>query len=342
MYFIKNKNYNFNNYFKENLLAFILLFLGTFHLFLQIKFGANNFGDLKDGRFSNFVLEHFYRALNGEEKSFKNANFFYPAPNVILLSDNHWFLGFIYVFFRNLGFNSSNSYNFWIFCGFFANFITSYYVLKKFNFSKNSSAIGAYLFTFNQIILQKIGHPQLNFKIFIPLTLLYSKQYFDFGKSVLGVLTAQRKSAERNGLAIDFNIPTDGSCMMYGDELKITRHVITNLIDNAIRYTRAGSIDVAVTCTPETVRMSVKDTGVGISPEDQPILFTEGGHGKNALETNVHATGYGLFIAKLVVDAHKGTIKALSEGPDKGSEFVVELPVGKVPDTHSSFTPVAA
>ena len=179
MYFIKNKNYNFNNYFKENLLAFILLFLGTFHLFLQIKFGANNFGDLRDGRFSNFVLEHFYRALNGEEKSFKNANFFYPAPNVIMLSDNHWFLGFIYVFFRNLGFNSSNSYNFWIFCGFFANFITSYYVLKKFNFSKNSSAIGAYLFTFNQIILQKIGHPQLNFKIFIPLTLLYSKQYFE-------------------------------------------------------------------------------------------------------------------------------------------------------------------
>ena len=96
-----------------------------------------------------------------------------------MLSDNYWFLGFIYAFFRNLGFNSSNSFNFWIFCGFFANFISSYYVLKKFNFSKNSSAIGAYLFTFNQIIFLKIGHMQLNFKIFIPLTLLFSKSYFE-------------------------------------------------------------------------------------------------------------------------------------------------------------------
>ena len=179
MSFAKYKNYNFSLIFKENLLAFLLLFLGTFYAFSQIKFGTNSFGDLRDGRFSNFILEHFYRALTGEEKSFKNANFFYPSPNVITLSDNHWFLGFIYAFFRNLGFNSSNSFNFWIFCGFFANFISSYYVLRKFNFSKNSSAIGAYLFTFNQIILLKIGHIQLNFKAFIPLTLLYSKQYFE-------------------------------------------------------------------------------------------------------------------------------------------------------------------
>ena len=179
MSFAKYKNYNFSLIFKENLLAFLLLFLGTFYAFSQIKFGTNSFGDLRDGRFSNFILEHFYRALIGEEKSFKNANFFYPSPNVIMLSDNYWFLGFIYAFFRNLGFNSSNSFNFWIFCGFFANFISSYYVLRKFNFSKNSSAIGAYLFTFNQIILLKIGHMQLNFKVFIPLTLLYSKQYFE-------------------------------------------------------------------------------------------------------------------------------------------------------------------
>ena len=179
MTLVKYKNYNFNFLFKENLLAFLLLFLGIFHALLEIKFGTNSFGDLRDGRFTNFVLEHFYRALIGEEQSFKNANFFYPAPNVIMLSDNHWFLGFIYAFFRNLGFNSSKSFNFWIFCGFFANFISSYYVLRKFNFSKNSSAIGAYLFTFNQIIFFKIGHMQLNFKAFIPLTLLYSKQYLE-------------------------------------------------------------------------------------------------------------------------------------------------------------------
>jgi len=179
MNLIKYKNHNFTLYFKENLLAFSLLFLGIFHLLSQSKFGTNSFGDLLDGRLNNFFLEHFYRAFIGEEEGFKNANFFHPLPNVMMLSDNHWLLGPIYAFFRFLGFNSTKSFNFWIFCGFFANFISSYYVLRKFNFSKNSSAIGAYLFTFNQIILLKIGHIQLNFKIFIPLTLLYSKQYFE-------------------------------------------------------------------------------------------------------------------------------------------------------------------
>ncbi len=175
----KYRNCNFFLLLKGNLLAFSLLFLGIFHIILEIKLSTNSFGDLRDGRFNNFVLEHFYRALIGEEKGFKNANFFYPAPNVIMLSENHWLLGSIYAFFRILGLNSAKSFNFWIFCGFFANFISSYYVLRKFNFSKNSSAIGAYLFTFNQIIFLKIGHMQLNFKIFIPLTLLFSKSYFE-------------------------------------------------------------------------------------------------------------------------------------------------------------------
>lgn len=175
----KYKNYNSILYFKENLLAFSLFFLGIFHLLSQIKFGTNSFGDLIDGRLNNFFLEHFYRAFTLQEESFKNANFFHPLSNAMMLSDNHWLLGTIYAFFRFLGFNSTKSYNFWIFCGFFANFISSYYVLRRFNFSKNASAIGAYLFTFNQIILLKVTHIQLNFKIFIPLTLLYSKLYFE-------------------------------------------------------------------------------------------------------------------------------------------------------------------
>jgi len=179
MNFKEYKNYNFFLFLKENFLVFLLLSVGFFHIISEIKFGTNTIGDLVDGRFNNFVLEHFYRTLIGEEKSFKNANFFYPAPNVMMLSDNHWFLGLIYAFFRIIGFNSAKSFNFWIFCGFFANFISSYYVLRKFNFSKNSSAIGAFSFTFNQIILLKIGHMQLNFKAFIPLTLLYSKYYFE-------------------------------------------------------------------------------------------------------------------------------------------------------------------
>ena len=100
-----------------------------------------------------------------------------------------------------------------------------------------------------------------------------------------------------------------------------------NLIDNAIRYTLSGSIDVALTVVEGKIHFSVKDTGVGITDEDRPKLFTEGGHGKDSIKVNVDSTGYGLFIAKQVTEAHGGTIRAESEGAGKGSEFIVELPM---------------
>ena len=68
-----------------------------------------------------------------------------------------------------------------------------------------------------------------------------------------------------------------------------------------------------------------KDTGVGLSQEDKSKLFTEGGKGKNSQKVNVGSTGFGLFIAKNIVEAHHGRIWAESEGEGKGSEFWVEL-----------------
>jgi signal transduction histidine kinase len=71
--------------------------------------------------------------------------------------------------------------------------------------------------------------------------------------------------------------------------------------------------------------LSVKDSGIGITDEDKKNLFTEGGRGRNAIKTNVNSTGYGLYIAKQIVDAHGGRIWAESEGQGKGSTFYVEL-----------------
>ncbi len=73
-------------------------------------------------------------------------------------------------------------------------------------------------------------------------------------------------------------------------------------------------------------RFSVKDNGIGITPEDMKNLFTEGGHGKESIKTNVHSTGYGLYIAKKIIEAHGGRIWAESDGQDKGARFIVELP----------------
>ena len=158
-------------------------------------------------------------------------------------------------------------------------------------------------------------------------TVTYKKEKMDVKGLVEDAVAHLRESAEAKGLTLNLQSTEGGVCVMQGDKEKIEQHVIRNLVDNAIRYTHEGSIDVSLACIKNKIRFSVKDTGVGISDEDRPRLFTEGGHGKDSIKVNVDSTGYGLFIAKQVTEAHGGTIRAESEGAGKGSEFIVELPV---------------
>ena len=70
----------------------------------------------------------------------------------------------------------------------------------------------------------------------------------------------------------------------------------------------------------------VTDTGVGMSKETKGKIFSKFTRATNAHEVNISGTGLGLFIAKQMVEAHKGVINATSEGEGKGSTFSVELP----------------
>jgi len=162
-------------------------------------------------------------------------------------------------------------------------------------------------------------------------TVAYRMSLFDIKKTVGEVAEEMRPEAEAKGLQYVVTGVTGPVFAMRGDETKIRKHVIRNLIDNAIRYTPVGSIKIELSCTASLVRFTVEDTGVGITPEDMPRLFTEGGHGKDSLTVNVHSTGYGLYIAKQVIEAHGGTVEALSSGQGKGAQFVVELPVSTYP-----------
>ena len=154
-------------------------------------------------------------------------------------------------------------------------------------------------------------------------TVNYKSNSFDLKKVVLEVVEHLRPSAEEKNLKIEVVIG-EGMYLMKGDEEKLGQHVIRNLIDNAIKYSRKGTVEVRLT-DGDKLRFSVKDNGIGITPADMKLLFTEGGHGKDSIKINVHSTGYGLFIAKQIVDAHGGKIWAESEGEGEGSKFVVEF-----------------
>ena len=144
---------------------------------------------------------------------------------------------------------------------------------------------------------------------------------------VIETVGKARPSAEAKKLNLSILLDESHVYTFTGDKVQIADHVLRNLIDNAINYTPAGTIDVSLKKEGAKYVFAVKDSGVGISDEDKKHLFTEGGHGKESQKVNVHSTGYGLFIAKNVTEAHGGTIRAESEGPGKGSTFVVELPI---------------
>lgn len=156
-------------------------------------------------------------------------------------------------------------------------------------------------------------------------TLAIEKKLFDAKASILAIAQALKPSAEAKGLA--FNLfAGEGTYTLSGDEAKLRDQVFRNLIDNAIRYTPSGSIRMDIQTRGSIIRFEVKDSGVGITKEDMQKLFTEGGHGANSTAVNPESTGFGLSIAKQIVEAHGGRIWAESAGAGQGSTFIVELP----------------
>ncbi len=157
-------------------------------------------------------------------------------------------------------------------------------------------------------------------------TMSFEKNKFDLRNATLEIADQLRAIAEKKGLSLEVLFAPSGAYTIEGDETKIRQHVLRNLIDNSIRYTETGHIKVSLSRENEKIRFSVSDSGVGISEEDKVRLFTEGGHGTDSIKVNVDSTGYGLFVAKQVVDAHGGKIWAESEGSGKGSTFFAEFP----------------
>lgn len=157
-------------------------------------------------------------------------------------------------------------------------------------------------------------------------TVIYAKKPFDFKAAMLAAIDEFKPAAAEKHLTLEAHIAWEANYTFTGDENKIRQDVIRNLFDNAIKYSPSGTVRVELMRTDGKIRFAVKDNGVGITPEDMARLFTEGGHGKDSLKVNAHSTGYGLFIAKTIVEAHGGKIWAESDGAGKGSRFVIELP----------------
>lgn len=106
------------------------------------------------------------------------------------------------------------------------------------------------------------------------------------------------------------------------------REVITNLIDNAIKYTNQGSIDVSLDGNKSQVTVKIHDTGMGIPAEEQKHLFEKFYRVNNSATREQGGTGLGLYIARSLIEMYGGKIWVESE-VGKGSTFAFSLPLAK-------------
>lgn len=148
----------------------------------------------------------------------------------------------------------------------------------------------------------------------------------DFAELVRRAIEQYAPLVEKKGLHLACKIDPKSSYQSKIDADKM-RQVVSNLIDNAIKYTKVGQIAVTLTSeiAPNRMRLTVTDSGAGIDPSTLPKLFQKFTRA-DATGANPGGSGLGLYVARQFVEAQGGRIWAESAGAGHGASFIVELP----------------
>jgi|GEM_PF-3662987 len=130
--------------------------------------------------------------------------------------------------------------------------------------------------------------------------------------------------ASAQGLSLEVRVP-ERLPSVYADSDKLTE-ILTNLVDNALKFTKNGSIRLTAKADGEWVECAVEDTGTGIAAEDLPRIFSKFEQFGRISGAGAQGTGLGLAIVKHLVELHHGEIRVESE-PKKGTRFIFTLPL---------------
>ena len=137
-------------------------------------------------------------------------------------------------------------------------------------------------------------------------------------------LQQQLPTADRKDVELKMTIPEEPIRQMH-DPQRLGQ-VVTNLIGNAIKFTPAGgTVEVTLAATPEGAEVRVVDTGVGIDPNELPMVFERFYRGSQAHESRAAGSGLGLSIVRSIVEMHNGRV-AISSTPGVGTQVSVALP----------------
>lgn len=134
--------------------------------------------------------------------------------------------------------------------------------------------------------------------------------------------------SQKQCLAFNYNTSlADNDALIITDETKV-KQILINLVSNAFKFTKKGSVDFGYTVKNNLIEFFVKDTGIGIPPEKQKEIFNRFQQVENGTTRQFGGSGLGLSISKAYAEVLGGTIRVVSES-EKGSIFFITIPFKK-------------
>lgn len=154
----------------------------------------------------------------------------------------------------------------------------------------------------------------------------FKKQEFDCLQSVKHVIEQLQTTAKDKSLDIKIEFPQNLPMIM-GDEDRLEQ-IMFNLIGNAIKFTQKGTVTISAKPEGQFLKISVSDTGQGISKQNQTLLFKKFQQASENIYTRdtTRGTGLGLYISKLMIEGMGGTINLERSEENKGSTFSFTIP----------------
>jgi signal transduction histidine kinase len=154
---------------------------------------------------------------------------------------------------------------------------------------------------------------------------------FNFVKTDLSLVAKKAADglalqAQNKKLYLKFKPWKKSKLLVWADESKVTE-AVSNLVDNALKYTRKGGVTVELKKTGTTARVIVRDTGIGLRKEEISNLFQKFVRAGRGNKLSIVGTGLGLYVVRKMIEAHKGKIYAQSAGEGRGSSFIIDLPL---------------
>jgi signal transduction histidine kinase len=149
---------------------------------------------------------------------------------------------------------------------------------------------------------------------------------FNLHEVLMDVVNIATPLARDKALALQLETEASPELEIEADHIRL-RQVMINLVGNAIKFTEAGSVTIFTARQDGHIRVNVRDTGIGVLPEQAQMIFEEFGQVDTSTTRKTGGTGLGLPISRKLIELHGGQLWVESTGVrGEGSTFIIELP----------------